>query len=246
MATTLLPRSQRQRGDTSTGEHWLTISDLMAGLMMVFLFIAVALMLIAFEERDRIKEVAIAYQDNQVAIYDALMEEFSEDLTTWQATIDKETLAFEFQAPEVIFASGKADLTETYKSILANFFPRYLAILNRYKSSINEVRIEGHTSSDWAGAQYAIDAYFYNMGLSQARTRSVLQYVYLLPETETQRGWVKTKFAAVGFSSSRIKTLDGSPEGKEDSDASRRVTFRVITNADIQIKRILEAAPLGN
>ena len=217
----------------------------MAALMMVFLFIAVALMLIAFKERDRIKEVAIAYQDNQVAIYEALMEEFTDDLSTWQATIDKETLAFEFQAPEVLFASGEAELTKTYKLILENFFPRYLSILDRYKNSINEVRIEGHTSSDWAGAQYQVDAYFNNMRLSQQRTRSVLQYVYLLPKTESQRGWVKTKFAAVGFSSSRIKTFDGSPTGEEDPDASRRVTFRVITNADIQIKRILEAAPLG-
>ena len=78
-------------------------------------------MLIAFKERDRIKEVAIAYQDNQVAIYEALMEEFTDDLSTWQATIDKETLAFEFQAPEVLFASGEAELTETYKLIWKTF-----------------------------------------------------------------------------------------------------------------------------
>ena len=245
MDLTLLTPSTQRRHDQSSGEHWLTISDLMAGLMMVFLFIAIALMLIAFKERDRIKEVAIAYQENQVAIYDSLMAEFEADLDTWQATINRETLAFEFQAPEVIFAPGEDELTETYKLILEDFFPRYLTILNRFKESIDEVRIEGHTSSDWAGAQYEVDAYFWNMRLSQARTRSVLQYVYLLPQTENQRSWVKTKFAAVGFSSSRIITADGLPDGLEDPDASRRVTFRVITNADIQIKRILEATPLG-
>jgi hypothetical protein len=50
------------------GEHWLTISDLMAGLMMVFLFIAIALMRSAFIERDKIKDVAVAYREGQVAI----------------------------------------------------------------------------------------------------------------------------------------------------------------------------------
>ena len=246
MSSTPLTPALKPKNNAESGEYWLTISDLMAGLMMVFLFIAVALMLIAFKERDRIKEVAVAYQENQVAIYDALMSEFINDLGAWQATIDKETLAFEFKAPDVLFASGKSELTETYKSILSDFFPRYLSILEHYRDSINEVRIEGHTSSDWAGAQYDVDAYFWNMDLSQARTQSVLRYVYLLPQTKNDRDWVKGKFAAVGFSSSRLITVDGTPDGKEDPEASRRVTFRVITNADIQIKRILEATPVGN
>ena len=48
-------------------EHWLSVSDLMAGLMMVFLFVSIALMRDALIERDKIKEVAITYQENQVA-----------------------------------------------------------------------------------------------------------------------------------------------------------------------------------
>ena len=62
------------------GEHWLTVSDLMAGLMMVFLFIAIAFMRHVSIERDKIKDVAVAYQQNQVAIFDALNAEFENDL----------------------------------------------------------------------------------------------------------------------------------------------------------------------
>ena len=58
------------------GEHWLTVSDLMAGLMMVFLFIAIAFMRHVSIERDKIKDVAVAYQQNQVAIFDVLNAEF--------------------------------------------------------------------------------------------------------------------------------------------------------------------------
>lgn len=51
------------------GEHWMSVSDLMAGLMMVFLFISVALMMDATRERDKIKDVAETYEKTQQAIY---------------------------------------------------------------------------------------------------------------------------------------------------------------------------------
>ena len=39
-------------------EHWISMSDLMAGLMMVFLFISVAYMHYVQVEKNKIKEVA--------------------------------------------------------------------------------------------------------------------------------------------------------------------------------------------
>jgi len=51
------------RQDRGEGENWISVSDLMAGLMMVFLLIAFALMRMAFIERDRIKEIAVTYRD---------------------------------------------------------------------------------------------------------------------------------------------------------------------------------------
>lgn len=217
--------------------HWLSVSDLMAGLMMVFLFIAIALMRNAFLERDKIREVAVAYQENQVAIYDALMAEFSEDLPRWDAVIDSDSLTFTFQSPDVLFAQGKIDLSRQYRELLAEFFPRYMQVLGRFTESINEVRIEGHTSSVWNSQTNSTEAYFLNMELSQGRTRSVLAYVYDLPAVAGYQDWIKRHFAAVGLSSSR-PVLDG--QGQENGERSRRVTFRVITNAEIQMKKILE------
>lgn len=217
------------------GEHWLTVSDLMAGLMMVFLFIAIVFMMITQKENTKITDVAIAYQKNQVAIYEALKKEFSPDLDKWGATIDKETLAFNFQSPDVLFANNETRLSTAYKEILKDFFPRYMNVLAPFRHSLDEVRIEGHTSSGGLRGSTDTQAYFYNMQLSQGRTRSVLEYGYTLMPGES--GWIKANIAAVGFSSSRLIMHDG----VEDSDMSRRVSFRAITNADIQIKRILEA-----
>lgn len=225
-------------GGSGDEHHWLSVSDLMAGLMMVFLFISIALMRHALLERDRIKEVAVAYQENQVAIYEALMDEFRDDLGAWDANVDEETLAFTFQSPDVLFATGSVVLRPRFRDILQDFFPRYLSRLSDFNDSINEVRIEGHTSSAWAADSTDAQAYFNNMELSQGRTRSVLEYLYGLDKISDQQEWVKSNVAAVGFSSS--KTVLDEESDVEDPERSRRVTFRVITNADTQIRQILD------
>jgi outer membrane protein OmpA-like peptidoglycan-associated protein len=225
--------------DSGSGDehHWLSVSDLMAGLMMVFLLISIALMRHALAERDRIKEVAVAYQQNQVAIYEALVDEFEDDLNDWQAHIDANTLALTFQSPEVLFATGSARLRPVFEDILSDFYPRYINVLTPFRISIDEIRIEGHTSSVWNQTVSPDEAYFLNMQLSQDRTRSVLNYLYSLPETQANKDWVKRTTAAVGFSSSRPILKE---EGEENLERSRRVSFRVITNAESQIREILK------
>ena len=170
--------------------------------------------------------------------FDALNTEFSSELSIWQASIDKETLSFQFDSPEVLFDTGKSTLKIEFEQILADFIPRYLKVLDQYRKSIDEVRIEGHTSSEWGINTHADDAYFFNMTLSQNRTRSVLNYSYFLKQlTSEQKIWIKSSFAAVGLASSRFKS---NADGTENKQKSRRVSFRVITNADIQIRKIID------
>ena len=223
--------------DHETSEHWVSVSDLMSGLMMVFLFISIALMRHALIERDKIKEVAVAYQSNQVALYDQLQKEFAPDLKRWNAEIDRDTLSFEFKSPDILFGLGSSTMKSQFKEVLSDFFPRYMRVLNTFKDSINEVRIEGHTSSQWNVGASPEEAYFKNMELSQSRTRSVLLFVQGLKATGEVQSWVRRNVAAVGLSSSR-PVLDES--GKEDPERSRRVTFRVISNAETQIRKLIQ------
>lgn len=218
------------------GEHWVSMSDLMAGLMMVFLLIAIAFMQYIKVERDKIKEVAVTYQNSQVALYEALENEFREDLKLWDADINQTTLEFRFNSPDVLFDTGKIDLKPQFKNVLANFFPRYLSVIKQFKDNISEIRIEGHTSTAWNAFSSDEEAYFNNMELSQGRTRAVLQYVYLLPEIKVDRSWIKNKFAAVGYSSAHIILTK---DGDEDKEKSRRVSFKVMTNAESQIRKIV-------
>ena len=132
------------------GEHWSSISDLMAGLMMIFLLIAIAYMHNIAQGQQKIKKIAVTYHEAQVALYEKLNEEFKEDLPKWQAIIDKETLSIQFFEPDILFQTGKADVTPKFKDILDNFFPRYLNIIfsDEFKDTIAEVRIEGQKPTD--------------------------------------------------------------------------------------------------
>ncbi|WP_166360655.1 OmpA/MotB family protein [Pseudomonas akapageensis] len=225
------------RTNKEDAEHWIGISDMMSGLMMLFLFMAVAYMYYVQVERENIKEIAVAYKNTQVDIYNDLMKEFEGDLKRWNAEIELETLEVTFNNPEVLFSTGSPQLTNQFKLILSDFFPRYVAVLTHYRNAIEEIRIEGHTSSDW-GTLHGEQAYFPNMALSQDRTRSVLENVLSLLTTGADKEWVRSNFAAVGYSSSR-RILDSSTQ-TENATLSRRVNFRVITNSELQIRNIIE------
>ena len=132
---------------------------------------------------------------------------------------------------------GRTDLKPQFRLILDDFFPRYLKILDKFKDHITDIRIEGHTSSDWTGATSEDEAYFKNMELSQGRTRAVLQYLYQMPSVSTHQNWIKSVFSAVGYSSARPVTDEN---GQENPERSRRVTFKVLTNAELQIRKIIQ------
>jgi len=217
--------------------QWLSVSDLMAGLMMVFLCIAVAMVYSVMTERKKITAIALSYQENQLAIYQALVSSFKGDLDHWGASISDDTLTIAFQAPDAMFETGKTQISEHYQTILAEFFPRYMTALQPFTESIEEIRLEGHTSSGWSSTIQGDQAYFKNLELSQERTQSVLRFITTLEDVSQYKSWIKRHLAAVGYSSSR-PVLNS--QGKEDPLRSKRVAFRVITNSDLKIKNILE------
>lgn len=196
-------------------------------------------MLTVIKEKDKIKEIAVTYNKLQTELYDDLMTEFKNDLDNWNAEIDKQTLSVKFEAPEVLFASGSSTLQPKFKEILDDFFPRYVNILTneKYESDIEEIRIEGHTSSEWSIEVPAEQAYFYNMELSQDRTRKVLEFVLRNEKLDGDKNWIRDRLTANGLASSKLI----SSNGIEDKEKSRRVEFRVRTNAEKRIVKILSS-----
>lgn len=225
--------------------YWVSMSDMMTGLMVIFMFISVAYMYQLQKkqaERDRILE---EFRQVKVSLYQELKMEFEEDFKkeNWNAFLD-EDLTIRFQNENVLFDYDKSDLKPEFQKILDNFFPRYFRILlkEKYKRHIAEVRIEGHTDSK--------GDYMYNLWLSHARTASVLRYFFESPTSPYRffnlenRELVRFWLTATGFSWGRILDEKGNfvlvSGGKEDRARSRRVEFRIVTRSDAVVKAILE------
>jgi outer membrane protein OmpA-like peptidoglycan-associated protein len=222
----------------ATEEHWIPLSDLMTGLMMIFMLISVISLAAMEHSRNAMRHVAKEYSASRHAMYLELQKEFAPDLRRWRARIDPD-LSVKFEQPETLFATGKASLSDEFRRMLGDFFPRYIRIIGspRFAGNVAEIRVEGHTSSLWNGAANADDAYFRNMELSQSRTRSVLEYVMLLPQVGSYKPFLTKKLTANGLSSSQpVLNADGS----ENVEASQRVEFKIRTNAEATMQEIVD------
>lgn len=228
-------------------DHWVPLSDLMTGLMMIFLLVAIVFMLQVkrneakiIDAQNKVREIATRYTDLRGQLYEELSVEFRNDLPKWRASI-KPDLTVRFEEPSVQFDTGAAVVKEGFKSTLNSFFPRYIRILRspKYTNSIEEVRVEGHTSATWKNLAPEL-AYYENMRLSQDRARSVLIHLFgiqAIRDDETLR-WILARVTANGLSSARRIIL---PDGSEDVSGSQRVEFRVRTSAEDQLSKILAA-----
>lgn len=215
--------------DNASGENPFAMStgDLMAGLLFIFVLLLSATMLRVQEKADKEAEITQEYDKVKTQLYIDLEAEFKDSLKVWNAVIDSTELSVRFQEPSTLFDFAKSDLKPKFTAILDDFFPRYIQLLtqDKYKDNIEEIRIEGHTDS--------YGGYFSNMELSQDRTRSVLQYCFNLLD-EQEQAWSKSKITANGLSSSHLIIRNG----KEDPELSRRVEFRIRTNAEQKLEEI--------
>ena len=205
----------------------LSTGDLMASLLFIFILLLMGALLQVQEKAEQDEEIVKRYDQIKTQLYIDLQQEFKDDLAVWRATIDS-TLCIRFQEPSMLFDEGQSLLKPKFKNILDDFFPRYIAVLSRdeYRDNIEEIRIEGHTNSN--------GGYYSNMELSQDRTRAVLQYCFSLMSDDLEE-WHKGLVTANGLSSSHLILK---MNGEEDKDLSRRVEFRVRTNAEKQLEDI--------
>jgi outer membrane protein OmpA-like peptidoglycan-associated protein len=217
----------------------LSIGDAMAALLLVFILILSSILLELEETKEKQNFVISEYNDLKRQIYDRLKEEFKNDLPNWKAELDSTNLAFRFKEPDILFATGSSVLKLEFQQILSDFFPRYISVLRSpdFIESIEEIRIEGHTSSEWVYNATPELAYFENMRLSQDRTRTTLEFTLSQLFDEESKYWTRSLITANGLSSSQLIYND---LGQEDKEASRRVEFKVRTDAEKKIEELLK------
>jgi len=123
----------------------------------------------------------------------------------------------------VVFESGQAEIPARFGTWLDEICPPWLNGIRKSaeQRDIAEIRIEGHSSPEWASAQTEQDAWVENLGLSQRRAQSVLVHCLAHVGGTPLGDWARGKLTAVGYSSSRpVITGEG-----EDWRASRRVVL---------------------
>jgi len=218
------------------GDDWLPIADLMAGLMMVFLLIALLYI-------QNVSEAVGSWRDIKYEIKQALEEEFKNEKKYWQMDdIDEDTLTIRFLHPEVLFGLGETEITTHYQGILDDFFPRYINLIHEeFKQHIHEIRIEGHTSLEWGNLKY-MPAFINNMRLSQNRAQAVMEYCLKTVSNHSQgiKEWITYTISANGHSSSQRKILRDANVVtiKEDKESSRRVEFSIRTKTEEILKSL--------
>ncbi len=217
----------------------LSTGDLMAALLLIFVLLLIGTMLKLQEEFNSKSNIAERYKELQTELYNTLYSEFESDLKVWDAEIDS-TLTIRFKEPDVLFDAGSSNLKSSFSGILNDFFPRYIKVLRKekYIQHIEEIRIEGHTSVEGKNGMTGHEAYFYNMKLSQDRTRSVLQYCLNLLDSDKEV-WTRERATANGLSSVKPIAENKTEAGRKQN---RRVEFRVKTDAEEQIREMLRYA----
>ena len=173
--------------------------------------------------RGEVKPVQSQYIDG---LYEALMKEFGPDFEKWNAELDKNGLVFRFKDPKDLFKHGSSKLSNNFKNILDDFFPRYLKVISQYKDQIRETRVEGHTSSVYRSAKNDEERYEKNLKLSTARANNVFDYTMGIkdPNIAKNLDWLMDNYKPVGMS---YDDLIYDENGVEDQAASRRVEFRI-------------------
>lgn len=215
---------------------WMSVSDLMTGLMILFLFVAVAYMI---QVQDN-QSVLTDYVETKQHLHEKLVNEFKGDTAKWKMVVGKD-LSMKFKEPEVLFKLGSGDIQPKFAEILDEFIPRYLNILltDTLRERIQEIRIEGHTD-DLRMVKYGKDPYLSNVLLSQERAYNVLKYIREMPSFENyspeDRKLLDYWFTANGLSYG--KALDANEyyaalSGDSiDKAKSRRVEFRIVTTGE--------------
>ena len=210
---------------------WLSYSDMMAALLLVFILILSCTLLetrATYEAKQAElaeKEKIIASQQSQIDtivgvrgdLVDALSTEFSGNALSVKVDAQSGTITFD---STLLFGFDDDQLQDQGKAFLDQFLPKYFSVLlsEDFSPYVAEIIIEGHTDTD--------GNYMYNLQLSQNRAFAVASYClendnHILADEQLEK--LRVLLTANGRSwSSPVYNDDGSV----NMDASRRVEIK--------------------
>ena len=229
---------KRRRPDDEETSYWLSYSDMMAALLLIFVLI-ISFTLMQSKRQYESKQEQLDEQKKIIADQEKLLNEQQKELdriagirsdlvkalrdefsgSSLNVKIDEKTGAITFDAG-VLFDVSDSELKEDGKKFINQSLPKYCSVLlsDDYRDYVSEIIIEGHTDTN--------GSYIYNLELSQQRAFSVAKYCLTESNgiiSSGQEEQLRTVLTANGKSYSNPIYGD---DGEVDMDASRRVEIK--------------------
>lgn len=235
-------------------DYWMSYSDMMAGLIMMFTLLLLLLLAIYSDEiQHKIHEYHLSKEKNDIIMQEneqirkdfklsqekidniiGIKKQIIEDIihkfsdTGMEITIDKETGAITFSG-NILFEYNSYRISNEGKRMLNEFIPVYISILlsEENRDNISEIIIEGHTDDE--------GGYLYNLELSQKRAFEVVKYILSKEFPDYEYKELLRDFITSNGRSFCKLIYDGA---EVDAAKSRRVEFKFRLKEEEMIKEM--------
>lgn len=214
--------------DENANHYWMSYSDLMSALLLVFALLLMVNILgnqTEMEAKDKMIEDVLGVKSRLI---EELNHAFKD--SNLEMEIDPQTGAILFSSG-VFFDYDSYVLSSKGKKNLKSFVPQYIKILlsDEFKDYISEIIIEGHT--DQKGS------YLYNLELSQKRAFSVVEEIFSKDFPDFKG---KEDLKSLITSNGRSFMVPKYSNNKIDDERSRRVEFKFKLKDEEIIRNIQE------
>ncbi|MDR1327834.1 MAG: OmpA family protein [Heliobacteriaceae bacterium] len=220
----MMRKSSSGGGGGEGNVFWVTMSDLMLGLAIIFMTLFVLAMTGFTQE-------SIKQKQQQIKVSQELQEQLKKNQI--DAEIDKLTGDIKISDLE-LFNTGSYVLSPGGKALLNKLMPIYINTIFEKKeliSGVNNIVIQGHTDSQaFSGARTKEEHFVKNMDLSTKRANAVAEYMFKTNYDKRYSDDLIRMVVVEGKSFTEPILTDG----KEDLAKSRRVEMRLkVKSTDI-------------
>ena len=225
---------RRTKGEEEVVSYWLSIGDLMASILIIFILLFVFKTMEANSELKKKEDVIESLTSVKNKIIEKLRNEFKKE--NMKIDIDPINGAIKIDE-KILFNTNEYKIKPEGKDYLKKFIPQYTKILigdSEVNKEVSQIIIEGHTDD--------VGGYLFNMDLSQNRAFEVIKFIYEEMEDFQFKEELKNYITANGRSKMR---LIKDTNGNIDREKSRRVEFQFKLREDEALKKIGESIKGG-
>ena len=218
-------RLTNSNNDVQENVFWITMTDLLLGLAVIFIVLFVLAM-------TGFTQAKLQEQQLKSEVAKDLAQELN--AKNINAQIDLSTGAVKLSDLQ-LFELGSYQLSDDGKAFLNKFIPIYLnAVYSNPKiaDKVVNIVIQGHTDSQsFAGVSSKDLQFVKNMELSTQRANEVAKYIFYTPYNKAYSAKLHKMLIVEGKSFSQPVMVNG----KEDFNKSRRVELQlVVKNSNLQ------------